>query len=285
MRTLKRGFAVLSAQQVADYHSNGYLVLPRFVPISDTNRLKAQALALIAAWQPPKQTHVFTTKEQQRQNTDYFMASSANISFFLEDGAQDASGNLIRGKEVSINKIAHAMHDLDPVFAGLSYRREYREIVGQLGYRKPVIVQSMYIMKPPGLGGEVVPHQDSSYIISEPPSCMGIWLAVEDATVGNACLYAIPGSHKNGTLRHWVRRNNEMVMTNEKQYTTSGGQCVEAPQGTVVLLHGDLVHWSSHNHSSTSRHAYTLHLVESDQCTWSPDNWLQRPSLPFKPWP
>jgi len=284
MRTVARAFSVLSAKQVTAYHDQGYLVLPKFLHAAEADALKAQALALVSQWEPAKRAQVFTTTEQEKQNNDYFMASSENISFFLEDGAQDASGRLVRPKEESINKIAHAMHDLDPVFSRLSYRPEYRTIVSQLGYRKPVIVQSMYIMKPPGLGGEVVPHQDSTYIISKPSSCMGIWLAVEDATVQNACLYAVPGSHKKGTLKHWVKREGKMVNTNDKQYSTEGGACVEAEKGTVVLLHGDLVHWSSHNKSTTSRHAYTLHLVESDHCLWSADNWLQRGSLPFKSW-
>lgn len=285
MRTLVgRAFSVLSAKQIADYHEYGFLVLPKFLPGSEVESLKTQALALINQWEPAKRAQVFTTTEQEKQNNDYFMASGENISFFLEEGAQDASGRLIRPKQESINKIAHAMHDLDPVFSRLSYRPEYRTIVGQLGYRKPVIVQSMYIMKPPGLGGEVIPHQDSTYIISKPSSCMGIWLAVEDASVQNACLYAVPGSQKAGTLKHWVKRDGKMVLTNDKKYSTDGGVCVEAVKGTVVLLHGDLVHWSSQNQSSTSRHAYTLHLVESDHCLWSVDNWLQRSSLGFKTW-
>lgn len=48
----------------------------------------------------------------------------------------------------------------------------------------------------PGIGGEVVPHQDNSFLYTEPTTCTGLWLALEDATITNGCLWAIPGSQK-----------------------------------------------------------------------------------------
>jgi len=42
----------------------------------------------------------------------------------------------------------------------------------------------------------VVPHQDGSFLYTEPLKVMGLWLALEDATVDNGCLSFIPGSHK-----------------------------------------------------------------------------------------
>lgn len=53
--------------------------------------------------------------------------------------------------------------------------------------------QSMLIFKQPFVGGEVVPHQDSSFLATSPLSCVGIWLALEDATRDNGCLWALPG--------------------------------------------------------------------------------------------
>ena len=55
--------------------------------------------------------------------------------------------------------------------------------------------------------------------------------------------------------------------------------------GTLVLLHGSVVHFSHENFSDKSRHAYTVHYVESGaDYTWTADNWLQRPSnFKFEP--
>lgn len=52
----------------------------------------------------------------------------------------------------------------------------------------------------PGIGGEVVPHQDNSFLHTDPATCTGLWLALEDATVVNGCLWAIPGSQKSISL-------------------------------------------------------------------------------------
>lgn len=55
---------------------------------------------------------------------------------------------------------------------------------------------NIFVFQQPGIGGEVVPHQDNSFLITEPATCTGLWLALEDATITNGCLWAIPGSHK-----------------------------------------------------------------------------------------
>ena len=52
--------------------------------------------------------------------------------------------------------------------------------------------------------------------------------------------------------------------------------------GSVVVLHDHLPHCSSHNHSSTPRHAFSLH-VKPGSAQWSQGNWLQRRTLqPFR---
>merc|ERR1711976_562899 len=71
------------------------------------------------------------------------------------------------------------------------------------GYLDPVIVQSMYIFKQPGIGGEVTPHQDGTYIYTDPLRAMGVWIALEDATLENGCLWFVPGSHKGGLRGDW----------------------------------------------------------------------------------
>jgi len=42
----------------------------------------------------------------------------------------------------------------------------------------------------------VSPHQDGTYLFNEPLKIMGVWIALEDATLENGCLWFIPGSHK-----------------------------------------------------------------------------------------
>ncbi|PWZ57369.1 hypothetical protein Zm00014a_000892 [Zea mays] len=133
----------------------------------------------------------------------------------------------------------------------------------------------MYIFKQPGIGGEVVPHQDNTFLYTEPRTCTGLWLALEDATINNGCLWAIPGSHKKGLVRRMVRDENgthfdrPSPVYDQKEFVP-----LEVKSGALVVIHGDLIHQSFENLSPASRHAFSLHVVDTEGCKWSEDNWL-----------
>ncbi len=63
----------------------------------------------------------------------------------------------------------------------------------------------------PKIGGEVVPHQDSSFIYTEPMSCVGLWWALEEATKDNGCLWAAPEEHKKGLRRRFFVKDGGWV--------------------------------------------------------------------------
>ena len=96
----------------------------------------------------------------QAKKDDYFNNSASNVSCFFEENAFDEAGQLRQAKALSINKIGHALHDVDPIFRNFSRSSKMQAVFKQLGFIRPLPVQSMYIFKQPKLGGEVVPHQD-----------------------------------------------------------------------------------------------------------------------------
>jgi phytanoyl-CoA hydroxylase len=105
-----------------------------------------------------------------------------------------------------INKVGHALHFLDPVFTEYSQSDKVKKLVRSLGYKDPVLPQSMYIFKQGRIGGEVTAHQDSTYLFTEPrQTCLGLWLALDDATVDNGCLWARKGSHREPIRSQLVR--------------------------------------------------------------------------------
>ncbi|RVW16931.1 Phytanoyl-CoA dioxygenase [Vitis vinifera] len=133
------------------------------------------------------------------------------------------------------------------------------------------------ICQQPGIGGEVVPHQDNSFLYTEPPTCTGLWLALEDATILNGCLWAIPGSHKNGLVRRFIRGDEGVYFDQPSpSYDDKDFVPVEVKAGSLVVLHGDLIHQSFENQSPKSRHAYSLHVVDTDGCKWAQENWIRR---------
>ncbi|RCN24731.1 hypothetical protein ANCCAN_29567, partial [Ancylostoma caninum] len=54
---------------------------------------------------------------------------------------------------------------------------------------------------------------------------------------------------------------------------------VPIKKGSLIIIHGLVVHKSAPNTSLKSRHAYTLHVMEGKNTKWSPDNWYVREFL------
>ncbi|KAL8137582.1 hypothetical protein V2J09_003583 [Rumex salicifolius] len=211
----------------------------------------------------------------------YFFDSAENISFFFEEKAFNDDGSLKQTKQLSINKVGHALHDMDPVFQKVSGSEKVSSMLHSLGYKRPVIIQSMYIFKQPGIGGEVVPHQDNSFLYTEPTTCTGLWLALEDATTVNGCVWAIPGSHKNGLVRRFIRDDEGVTFDNPSpNYDPKDFVPLEVKAGSLLVIHGDLIHQSFENQSPSSRHAYSLHVVDTEGCKWAEDNWIRRERAP-----
>jgi len=268
----------LTEEMVASYRRAGVLVLRNFVSVGTCKALQRQANELVAGFDPAEVRSVFSTTKQTQLDDSYFIDSGDKIRFFLEDDAFDEDGELRQAKELSLNKIGHAMHDLDPVFDKFSRTPELAEAARRIGFAQPLVLQSMYIFKPPNIGGEVVCHQDSTYIYTEPESCAGFWFALEDATLENGCMQFIPGGHKL-PLKKRNYRNTDGTLTTETLDDTPWPEeqklAAEAPAGTLVIFDGRMPHLSAANRSSKSRHAYTLHVIDG-RCDYPAENWLQR---------
>ncbi len=239
---------------------------------------------LLEAFAPGEVATIFSTTGQDHAQDRYFLESGDQVRFFFEQEAFDEYGRLRQSKERSINKAGHALHDLDPVFDRFSRRPALGELVGGLGVAEPLLLQSMYIFKQPRIGGEVICHQDAAFLYTEPQSVMGLWFALEDATLENGCLHAAQGGHKGPLrsrfLRHGMR--TETVTLDPTPLPSAGLRPLEVEEGTLVVLHGLLPHGSAPNRSDRSRHAYTLHVIDG-RARYGADNWLQRgPEMPLR---
>lgn len=263
---------------------DGFLVIEDFVPTAECIALKARAGELVEAFEPRADATVFSTRSQSHAADDYFRTSGDKIRFFLEEDAVDADGNLTRPKALAINKIGHALHDLDPAFSEFSRVPRLAALSRELGVAAPLLLQSMYIFKQPEVGGEVTWHQDATFLYTDPISVVGFWFALEDATIENGCLWALPGQHEAG-LKSRFRRTGaglEMQVLDDTGWPTDVAQPLEVPEGTLVVLHGLLPHYSSANRTASSRQAYALHVIDGGT-RYADDNWLQRrPDMPLR---
>jgi len=132
-------------------------------------------------------------------------------------------------------------------------------------------MQSMYFVKPPGFQGQAW-HQDEIYIPTRDRSLIGAWIAVDDATLGNGCLWVIPGSHRNGYLypQHANENPEEFDFAPESYgFDESAEIPVEVKAGTLVFFNGYLLHRSRKNNGDTYRRVLVNHYCNA----WSLLPW------------
>lgn len=270
--------AVLQHEEVEFYNQNGYLVVEGFCSLDECDRLQKRMATLVEEFDPSGLKTIFTTDEQERHANRYFLESSDKIAFFFEKDAFDHDGELKFPKERCINKVAHALHELDPVFKSFSKQNKINELTEDLGIVDPIIMQSMYIFKQPKIGDAVTCHQDATFLYSEPQTCVGFWFALEDATLENGCLWVQPGGHNTPLKKRYIRDENgncSFEVYDESEYEIGSMVPVEVKRGTLVIIHGLIPHMSFENSSDQSRHAYTMHLIDG-RSHWSEKNWLQK---------
>ena len=269
----------LPADARAAFERDGVLVVEGFMPPARCDALRERALELVAEHAPGAPGTVFSTRDQRHAQDAYFEDSANRIGVFFEEGAFDADGRRCVPWDRAANKLGHAMHDLDPVFSAFARGPRLQAVAEGAGLRDAKIVQSMYIFKQPGIGGEVNCHQDSTYLYTEPESVLGLWFAIEDAHRGNGCLGGLAGQHKRG-LKEVFRRQPggdfalEPVLP-APVWDMAALEWIEVPKGTLVVFNGSFPHLSEANRSGQSRHAYTLHAV-SGAANYPASNWIQR---------
>lgn len=265
-------------KRLQQFQQDGFFVLEGFNTAKACDDLMKRAAELAENYNYEGHPSVFQTSDQAKTTDDYFLNSGDKIAYFFEKDAFDASGKLKNDLLHSLNKIGHALHDLDPVFNDFSRSAQMKELVFDLDLQDSLIIQSMYIFKHAKIGGVVDVHQDASFLYTEPGSCIGFWFALEDATKENGCLWAMPGGH-NTSLRSWFRKKEggetELFLLNDEPYSIEGMIPLEVKKGTCIVLHGLLPHYSLPNTSGRSRQAYAIHTIDR-KAHYPAENWLQR---------
>ncbi|KAL2152581.1 hypothetical protein VTH82DRAFT_5765 [Thermothelomyces myriococcoides] len=314
----------LTPSQLADFHRDGYLIIPDALPPSTVKDLLAETNRLLDSLD--LSTHPLTRFRTGGEDgtdhvgDDYFLGSGDKVRFFLEEDAFDSEGRLVRPKQRAVNKIGHYLHGLSPPFAALlstspsdprgfvaGMRARPAAVARDLGFADPRVLQSMVICKNPEIGGAVPPHQDSTFLYTDPPSAVGFWYALEDATLENGCLSFLPGSHRWAPIdRRLVRKaapgsgpGTEMVPNESgakfprgdgygeelgegRPRTNADYVPGEVKAGSLVLIHGNLLHKSERNLSQKGRMIYTFHIIEgADGFRYDERNWLQPPAEGF----
>ena len=144
-------------------------------------------------------------------------------------------------------------------------------------------MQSMAFVKAPGLPGQAW-HQDERFIPTRDRSLVGAWIAIDDATVENGCLWVLPGSHRNGYL--WPTRDHgeagEFDGADESYgFDERAAVPVEVARGSVVFFNGYLLHKSHRNRSDGYRRALVNHYCNGwTLLPWAPTKSVAGHEIP-----
>ncbi len=129
-------------------------------------------------------------------------------------------------------------------------------------------MQSMLFIKAAGKPGQAW-HQDEDYIPTRDRSLVGAWIALDDATTENGCLWIIPGSHRPGILWdqewHGDKRFDCALESQNFPYEDSDAVPVEVKAGTIVFFNGYTLHRSLPNHAKAGyRRALVNHYMSAE---------------------
>jgi len=182
----------------------------------------------------------------------------------IEPGGEDLPESELLRRYLAI----HHPHKLAPAMRSCMSDPKLVPILTALVGDNVKCMQSMLFMKGPGNPGQAW-HQDEYYIPTRDRSLCGLWIALDDATIDNGCLWVIPGSHKSGVL--WPQRAHNdpnFDFSGEAYgypYKPSDAIAVEVPAGSVVLFNGYLLHRSLVNATSDRfRRALVYHYMRAE---------------------
>lgn len=307
------------------FDKHGFIFIPGFANANEVDSMKSTMKEMVDNdWEPNNEkTQVFRTDEGQLEEqgtSDYFLDSATKVHFFAEKDAIDENGKLKveyhSDKIAALNKAGHGMHLTPGPFQDYTQSEKVGKLLRELGWQEPCVPQSMYIYKQAHIGGEVTSHQDSTFLHTTPrQTCIGLWLALDDATLENGCMWVRPGSHHEPLRRQFVRNPKhfgaslaydgsqdedrsepQMIfrLLNENKHVKWEGSIPENSElpdceglygngfvpvpckaGDLLAFCGHLDHLSLPNYSSNARHTFQLHCIEGKDTTWSKENWLQ----------
>jgi len=192
--------------------------------------------------------------------TDLIMGSRPDFKgIVFENSAREILPTLnLEQRQDAVRKLAWFV-DFDTRLHALAYHPKLISILRTLIGDEPVMFQDMALLKPPRLGREKPWHQDLSYFNYDPASkVVGVWIALDEATVENGCMQILPGRHREGPVVHFKRRDWQMCDTD-----ILGQASVAAPlrPGGLLLFDGLLPHGTPDNNSGKRRRALQFHYI------------------------
>ncbi len=230
-----------------DYLNNGFVVIPSVFTESKIDELLIETVRLCREQgsQLPK-THLLTNETHSPKIYEE-LSDDELLTHFLA---------------------LHFPHKMSPLFRSMLDSAELVQYLAELIGPNVKCMQSMLFVKKSGKPGQAW-HQDEHFIPTRDRSLTGVWIALDDATIENGCLWVIPGSHHAGVL-YPVRPPTSEEYDGAPEsfdYPHSSDEAVpvEVSRGSVVFFHGYLLHSSLKNRAEEGyRRALVHHYMSAE---------------------
>ncbi len=229
------GWESLTDEHMDFYEQEGYLAIENAFTEEEVETAKAGLLDLILGKRPDFDGILFEAKARARLD-----------ELSIEE-RQDAVRKLM------------AFCDFDERLKALAEHPRLLKVVERLLSEPSTCFQEMALLKPPHLGREKPWHQDKAYFrYPVETKVVGVWIALDEASVANGCMHVRPRGHREGPLLHFKRRDWQICDTE-----VMGKPCVAVPlkPGGVLLFDGLLPHGTPTNHSEHRRKALQYHYA------------------------
>ena len=178
---------------------------------------------------------------------------------WFESGAKDILPTLTaEQRQDAVRKLGFFV-DHDPGLNHLATHPGLMAVIERLLGARPALFQDMALLKPPHLGREKPWHQDHAYFacpIGTP--IVGVWIALDEATIGNGCMHLLEGGHHLGPKIHFKRRDWQIC---DREMMGCEAVAVPLKPGGLLLFDGLMPHGTPHNSSNERRRAIQYHYA------------------------
>jgi phytanoyl-CoA hydroxylase len=223
----------LTDEQLERFQHDGYLVIENFLSPEEVERTKADI-------------------QRVSDEVADLDGDMQGFNFERQDGAVFNSDTPIRkGVLRKIQGAVFFVPEVQNVFTSEKMLDCMEDLMGAgKNYRGIYYHSSKVMFKPPG--GVAKPwHQDAAYWRQFDPNQITVWIAIDDSSEENGCVWAIPGSHKLGHIPH-VKAE---LQVEDSQIDLEKAVPVPVPPGGMLIFHSLVLHKSDKNHSDKMRRA------------------------------
>jgi phytanoyl-CoA hydroxylase len=212
--------------------------------------------------------------ELKKETAEIFRGKRGAVEGLVDVADNETDENVLK-KYLAI----HFPHKMSAIVKKYLSHPHILNVLTELVSPNVKCMQSMLFVKAPGKAGQAW-HQDEFFIPTRDKSLIGAWIAIDDATIDNGCLWIIPGSHKPGIIMQRVsNRDQEFADTDTINVDDIKAKPIpiEVKSGSIVYFNGYVLHSSLKNKTDNNfRMALVNHYMSAESMLpWDQDGKLR----------